>query len=52
MCGIHLVHIASSTTSFFEAARSTIFCASAAFSVNGFSSSTCLPASSASTVLA
>ena len=46
MWGRYLVHIASSASSPRSAARSAISCASRAFTVNGFSTSTCLPASS------
>jgi hypothetical protein len=52
MCGSQRVHIASSTSSPRAAASDTSACASAALSVNGFSTSTCLPASSASAAFA
>jgi hypothetical protein len=48
MCGSQRVHIASRATSRFCAASAVICRASAALIVNGFSTRTCLPASSAS----
>ncbi|MCY1239966.1 hypothetical protein D9M72_527910 [compost metagenome] len=52
MCGRNRVHMASSATSPLDSARSAMSCASRAFMVNGFSTSTCLPAFNASSVFA